>query len=102
MIFDAQHMVFLAVFALLTFGVPILVVWLSYSDNQFDVRSLWTHNERIDKLAVILMGTWWVHTCSMILLTLMQKVVAGDYITYMGWALPLIAKLFAPESPKTS
>lgn len=95
--------VFLIVFSILVFVVPLFVVWASYSkNNSFDVRSLWTHHDRIDKFAVIIMVTWWVHTCSMILWTLMRTVVTADYLTYMGWALPIIAKMFAPvqETPK--
>jgi hypothetical protein len=32
----------------------------------------------------------------------MLKVTTTDYLTYMGWALPIIAKMFAPstEPPK--
>lgn len=100
---DNHDWVFLLVFAVLTFGVPVFVAWASYSDkSRIDVRSLWTHNERIDKFAIIVMGTWWVHTNSMLLWTLMQKVTTADYATYMAWALPIIAKMFAPstEPPK--
>lgn len=88
---------FLVVFALLVFAVPLLVAWATYSDrSRIDLRSLWTHQERIDKFAVIIMGTWWVHTCSMILWTLLRTVATADYATYMGWAIPIIAKMFAP------
>src|SRR6266702_4360613 len=92
-----QEIIFLIVFCFLLFVVPIFVTWASYSDrSRFDLRSLWTHHERIDKFAIIVMGTWWVHTCSMILWTLLRSVTTADYLTYMGWALPIIAKMFAP------
>lgn len=98
-----QELIFLAVFAVLVFVVPCFVAWATYSEHsRIDVRSLWTHQERIDKFAVIIMGTWWVHTCSMILWTLMRTVSTADYATYLGWAIPIIAKMFAPgtEPPK--
>ena len=98
-ILSLREGIFLGVFAFLLFVVPIFAAWATYSDrSRIDVRSLWTHHERIDKLGVILMGTWWVHTCSMILWTLMLKVTTTDYLTYMGWAVPIIAKMFAPSS----
>lgn len=86
---------FLFMFVLLVFGVPCLVAWFSYSDKfkRFDLRSLWEHNDRKDKLAVILMGTWWLHSCSMILWTLMRLVTTADWTTYQLWALPIIAKM---------
>lgn len=98
-ILSMREWIFLSVFAFLLFAVPLIVVWATYSNHsRIDVRSLWTHHERIDKLGVILMGTWWMHTSSMILWTLMLKVTTTDYLTYMGWALPIIAKMFAPEA----
>jgi len=94
-VLTASEIIFLGVFMVLVFGVPSLVVWLSYSDRfrQFDLRSLWEHKERKDKLAVILMGTWWLHSCSMILWTLMRTVTTTDWVTYQLWALPIIAKM---------
>lgn len=95
-----QEVIFLAVFALLEFVVPVFVVWASYSNkSRLNLTSLWVHHDRVDKLAVILMLTWWTHTSSMILWTLMQRVVTADYLTYMGWALPIIAQMFAPVAP---
>lgn len=104
---------FLLVFFLLYFGVPALVAWASYSKRLqwVDMRDLWTHNGRADKLAVIILGTWWVHTCSMILWALSKTVSTADYVTYMGWAIPIIAKMWLhpgdekqsqqpPEKPK--
>lgn len=97
-VLSIQELIFLGVFASLVFVVPIFVAWASYSEkSRIDLRSLWTHQERIDKLAVILMVTWWVHTSSMILWTLMQKVVTADYLTYTLWAAPIIVKMLAPS-----
>lgn len=99
-ILSLREIVFLAVFVLLVFAVPIFVAWATYSDrSRINLSSLWTHQGRIDKFAIIVMGTWWVHTCSMILWTLMKDIHTADYATYMGWALPIIAKMFAPASP---
>lgn len=98
---DSHDWVFLIVFAVLTFCVPIFVAWASYSDkSRIDMRSLWTHNERIDKFAIIIMGTWWIHSTSLILWTLMRTVTTADYATYVAWAIPIIAKMFAPP-PET-
>lgn len=91
----------MGVFAFLLFVVPTFVVWATYQPkevNRIDLSSLWTHHDRIDKFAIILMGTWWVHTCSMILWTLHGSVVTADYLVYMGWATPIIAKMFAPTT----
>lgn len=93
---------FLAVFFCLYFGVPALLAWISYSERKafkgVDIRALWTaENNRPDKLAVIILGTWWVHTCSMILWNLKGVATTTDYITYMGWALPIIANMFVTK-----
>lgn len=87
--------VFLGMFVLLVFGVPVLVMWLSYSDRfkKLDFRSLWIHKDRMDKLAVIIMGSWWLHSCSMILWTLIRVVTTADWVTYQLWAIPIIAKI---------
>ena len=93
---------FLLVFFLLYFIVPALLVWASYSErpslNHVDISDLWTHNNRADKFAVIVLGTWWIHSCTLILWTLKGTITTADYITYMGWALPIIAKMFAPAT----
>ena len=91
---------FLGMFFFLYLGVPSLLVLATYSDKvSLDLRELWMHNNRPDKLAVIILGTWWVHTCSMILWSLLKTVQTQDYLTYMGWALPIIAKMYVP-APK--
>ena len=96
-----QELGFLILFGLLEFGVPIYVVWATYSSKcRLDLRTLWTHQERIDKLAIIIMMTWWTHTSSIILWTFLQKVTTTDYLTYMGWALPIIASMFANRDPQ--
>jgi len=103
-VLELQEAIFLAVFAILVFVVPALVVLASYNPRmRLDVTTLWTHQERIDKFAVILLGTWWVHSCSMIMWTLLRVVQTQDYVTYMGWALPIMAKMWAPkaETPPT-
>lgn len=89
---------FLGTFFLLYFVVPALIGWASYCERfqTFDLRSLWTHNGRPDKLAVIILGTWWIHSCTIILWTLSRTITTADFVTYMGWALPIIAKMFAP------
>ena len=103
---ELEERLFLIVFFFLYFGVPILLAWISNSEwTKIDVSDLWTHNGRPDKLAVIILGTWWVHTCSMILWSLTQKVTTADYVTYMGWAIPIIAKMYfgkdaPPQEPK--
>lgn len=98
-VLSLREYIFLGFFVLLEFLVPIFVVWASYSNrSRIDLKSLWVHHERIDKLAVIMMFTWWTHTSSMILWTLMLKVATTDYLTYMGWAVPIIAKMFAPST----
>lgn len=98
-VLSLRELLFLAVFSILLFGVPIFVAWASYNENnRIDMRSLWVYNNQIDKFAVIIMGTWWMHTSSMVLWTLLGKVSTADYATYMGWALPLVAKMFVPTS----
>ena len=93
---------FLFMYIALVFGVPALVVWASYSEiritKQFDLRELWLHQGRVDKFAVIILGTWWTHTCSLLLWTLLQSVTTADYVTYMGWAIPIMAKMWAPKN----
>jgi len=96
------EIIFLAVFSLLVFGVPSIVAIASYSTHArlatFDMSTLWTHQGRVDKFAVIILGTWWVHTCSMILWALLRTVATQDYITYMGWAIPIMLKMWAPQN----
>lgn len=97
---DVSEAIFLTVFFILVFVVPALVIWASYSKNRrlenFDISDLWTHKNRVDKFAVIILGTWWIHSSSMIMWTLLRTVQTQDYATYMGWAIPIIAKMFAP------
>jgi len=98
-IITRQEIIFLLVFGVLVFVVPIVVAWATYSEHsRIDLRSLWTHQERIDKFAVIILGTWWVHTCSIILEVLLRTVSTQDFMSYTAWALPIIAKMFAPSS----
>lgn len=93
-----HEIIFLIVFALLVFVVPIIVIWLSYKpSNNFDASTLWTHQNRIDKFAVIILGTWWIHSSSMIMWTLLRTVKTEDYLTYTLWAVPIITKMFAPQ-----
>jgi len=33
----------------------------------------------------------------MVMWTLLRTVQTQDYVTYMGWALPIIAKMFSPS-----
>ena len=97
-----HEMVFLGVFLALVFGVPSLVAWASYSDRsiveKFDLSELWLHHGRVDKLAVILLGSWWAHTSAMILETLLRMTQTQDWTTYQLWAIPIIAKMLAPKS----
>jgi hypothetical protein len=89
--------IFLGVFFLLVFGVPTLVWIASNAPNiEFDVSTLWTHQERVDKFAVIILGSWWAHTSAMILETLLRTVETQDWVTYQLWAVPIIAKMFSP------
>ena len=93
-----QEIIFLAVFAVLVFGVPALVAWASYNPNmRLDLTSLWTHQNRIDKFAIILMCSWWLHSSSMVMWTLLRVVSTADWTTYQLWALPIMAKMFAPS-----
>lgn len=96
-----EDSIFLFVFALMVFGIPGLVVWASYCEScKIDLRTLWVHQERVDKFAVIILGTWWVHTCSIVLWTLLKTIQTADYVTYMGWAIPIMLKMWAPKDDK--
>ena len=89
---------FFGMFLFLYFGVPLLVVWASYCEKCFiDMRGLWTHNNKADKLAVIILGTWWIHACTMILWTMSKVVTTQDFVVFLGWALPIIAKMYSPN-----
>lgn len=96
----AEEIIFLIVFFSLVFVVPAVVVWATYCDKcSLDLRDLWMHQSRLDKFAVIILGTWWIHSSSMVMWTLLRTVTTADYATYMGWAIPIIAKMFAPSNP---
>jgi hypothetical protein len=101
-----KEFAFLGVFLMLVFGVPALVVWASYNEGerfkQFDVSTLWTHRDRVDKFAVIILGTWWSHTCAMVTETLLRTVETADWTTYQLWAIPIMAKMFAPSGSALS
>ena len=99
-VISLQEEIFLGVFFLLVFVVPSLVIWASYSKRTgaFDISTLWTHQGRVDKFAVIILGTWWIHSSSLIMWTLLRTVQTADYATYMGWAIPIMAKMFAPPT----
>ena len=94
----SEEWIFLFVFFFTVFVIPAVVVWATYCEKcVLDLRDLWMHNGRLDKFAVIILGTWWIHSCSMIMWTLLRTVQTADYATYMGWAIPIIAKMFAPS-----
>jgi hypothetical protein len=99
-IITLKEAIFLFFFVVLVFGVPALVVWASYAKRfaSFDMSTLWVHQDRIDKFAVVFMGTWWIHSCSMILWALLKTVQTQDYVTYMGWGIAILAKMWAPKS----
>ena len=100
---SSEEWIFLFVFFFTVFVIPSAVVWATYCDKcVLDLRELWMHNARLDKFAVIILGTWWIHSCSMIMWTLMRTVQTADYATYMGWAIPIIAKMFAPTNTPPS
>jgi len=100
-VFTLAERLFFGMFIVLYFGVPALVVWVSYCERfKIDLSALWTHNHKADKLAVIILGSWWVHTCTIILWTMTKVVTTADFVSYMGWAIPIIAKMFAPEKDK--
>ena len=91
--------IFIFMYLFLYLGVPAMLVWMTYCERfqKFDLSALWVHRGRVDKLAVIVVGSWWVHTCSMILMMLSSTAASADYGLYMGWAIPIIAKMFAPQ-----
>jgi hypothetical protein len=96
---------FHGVFFVLVFGVPIYLVVASYSGHcGINVSALWTShaNGQVDTLLVIVLGTWWVHTCAMVLWILSRNLSHDNVTQYMGWAIPIIASMFArkPETPK--
>lgn len=94
--------IFHGVFFTLFFGVPLYLAWASYSDRcSINVSALWTSHVtgKVDTLLVIVIGTWWTHTCAIVLWTLSRNVTTQDFITYMGWAIPIIASMFAPRPP---
>jgi hypothetical protein len=95
------ELIFHSAFFLLFFGVPAALAWASYCERfkRFDVSALWTNHQsgKVDTLLVIVIGSWWVHTCAVILWTLSRTVQTADFTTYMGWAIPIIASLFAPR-----
>ena len=97
--------IFLFFFVVLVFGVPALVVWASYSSYkalaQFDVSQLWLHRGRVDKFAVIVMGTWWLHSSSIILWTLLRTIQTQDYVTYMMWGTLIIGKMIVAKNGET-
>lgn len=91
---DLKDISFYVMFVVLYFLVPWIVVKASYDKRfKFDLSDLWLYKDRIDKLAVILMVTWWIHTSSMILWTLLRQVTTADQTTYMGWAIPIMLKI---------
>jgi len=93
-----HEFIFLGVFFALVFVVPIIVIWLSYKPSvDFDATTLWTHQGRVDKFAVIILGTWWLHSCSIVMWTLLRTIQTQDYLTYQLWAIPIIAKMLAPK-----
>lgn len=102
---NAKEILFHTVFFVLIFGVPTILVWLSYSDKDiaagFDISALWkTEDGHLDKLFIIVLGTWWLHFCAVTLWTLSRTVVTADFVTFMGWGIPIVARMFVPGQPK--
>src|SRR3990172_111480 len=101
-IITLQEAIFLFFFVVLVFGVPAMVAWASYSSYKvlakFDMSELWLHKGRVDKFAVIVVGTWWIHSCSIILWTLLRTIQTQDYLTYMMWGTLIIGKMMASKN----
>lgn len=97
--------IFLFFFVVLVFGIPSVVAWASYSSyrvlSKFDVSELWLHKGRVDKFAVIVLGTWWVHTSTIILWTLLRTIQTQDYVTYMMWGTLIIGKMMVAKNGET-
>ena len=100
-----QDILFSSVYVVLVFGIPGIVVWASYSTfgalEKIDFSELWLHKGRVDKFGVIVLGTWWIQPCSILLWTLERQIKSEDYVIYMGWALPLLVKMWAPKNGGT-
>jgi hypothetical protein len=78
-----------------------VLVWLTYTERNIgvgiDLTDLWTNDAgKLDRLFVIVLGTWWLHFCAVTLWTLSRTVVTADFVTFMGWGIPIIARMFAP------
>lgn len=104
---NLSDIVFLLVFFVCIFVIPSLLVWASYSSSgpleQFDIRELWIYGDKIDPYRVIVLGTWWVHTSSMIMWTLLRTIQTQDYVTYMLWGTIILGKMLVSsksEEPK--
>lgn len=97
---DLREIAFYVMFMVLYFVVPFIVISASYSNRvKFDIRSLWERKGggALDGLFIIAIGTWWIHSSSMILWTIVQKVQTADYVTYMGWGALVIGKIIADK-----
>ncbi len=98
---------FLLTFALLYFGVPALLAWVTYCNEgvfkKIDLREMWSVDGRADPLRAIMLGSWWVHTCTIILWTLSKQITTADFLAYGGvWVTPIITEILKrPSTPKT-
>lgn len=100
-------LIFHGVFFVIVFAVPIFLAWASASESdrlkRINVSGLWTDKDgRLDMLKTIVLGTWWIHSCAVILWILTRTINDANVTQYMGWALTIIARMFAPSGRDTS
>jgi hypothetical protein len=83
----------------------LMVLWSLYrahkGNSDFNLLDLVMQKGRADKLAVVFIGSWAIHSWIMITLTDQGKMNEGFITLYAAtWIAPIMAKIFAkaPES----
>lgn len=84
-----------------TLAALCFAIWLAdRKDNQFKIYDVLLENGRASKWAVILFGSWIIHSWVLVSWTMNGAATLADLTVYgTTWVAPLIARMFIPSKP---
>ena len=77
--------------------IAISLYRMNRDNDQFNLVDLLMENGRVSKISFIVMGSFGTHTWIMLYLTVHGAMSEGYMTIYLGWGIPLVAKMFAPQ-----
>lgn len=79
----------------------VVAIWLSdRTKNEFKAYDVLMENGKASKWAVILFGSWIIHSWVLVAWTMNGAATLADLTVYgTTWVAPLIARMFIPSKP---